>query len=89
MRNVCDFYNFRKFHVHVRVDSVACDSLSFVNTCAVVYENDNDFGETDVILLSTEVSSPVSPSEMIDRNSISHLDREQHCLLYTSDAADE
>jgi len=27
-----------------------------------------DFWETDVIPLSTEVSSPVSPSEMIDRN---------------------
>jgi len=77
LRNVCDFHNFRKFHVHVRVDSVAYDSLSFVNTCAVVYENDNDFGEIDAISLSTGVSSPVSPSEMIDRNSISHLGKEQ------------
>jgi len=41
----------------------------------VVYENDNDFGEIDVIPLSTEVSSPVNPSEMFDRNSISHLGR--------------
>jgi len=53
----------RKFHV--RVESVAYDSLCFVNTCAVVYENDNDFGDIDVIPLSTEVSSPVRPSEMI------------------------
>jgi len=63
LRNVCDCHNFRKFHV--RVESVAYDSLCFVNTCAVVYEN----GEIDVIPLSTEVSSPVSPSEMTDRNS--------------------
>ena len=58
----------RKFQV--RVESVAYDSLCFVNTCAVVYENDNDFGEIDVILLPMEVSSPVRPSETIDRNSI-------------------
>ena len=37
----------RKFHV--RVESVAYDSLCFVNTCAVVYENDNDFGDINVI----------------------------------------
>jgi len=38
----------------------------FVNTCAVVYENDNDFGNIDVITLSTKVSSRVRPSHMID-----------------------
>jgi len=65
----------RKFHV--RVESVAYDSLCFVNTCAVVYENDNDFGDVNVIPLSTKVSSPVRPSEMIDRTSINHLGREQ------------
>ena len=42
----------RKFHV--RVDSVTCDSLDVlesqsVNTCAVVYENDTDFGQLNVI----------------------------------------
>ena len=47
--------------------------MCFVNTCAVVYENDNDFGDIDVIPLSTEVSNPISPSQMIDRASISHL----------------
>jgi len=76
--NLRNFHNFRKFHVPV--ESVPYDSLCFVNTCAVVYENDNDFGEI-VIPLSTEVSSPVSPSEMIDRNSISHLGSEQQAEL--------
>ena len=65
----------RKFHV--RVESVAYDSLCFVNTCAVVYENDNDFGDINVIPLSTKVR----PSEMIDRTSINHLGREQQTEL--------
>ena len=69
----------RKFHV--RVESVAYDSLCFVNTCAVVYENDNDFGYVNVIPLSTKVSSPVRPSEMIDRTSINHLGGKQQTEL--------
>jgi len=64
-------FHANKLHkFHVGVESVAYDSFCFVNTCAVVYENDNDFGEIDVILLPMEVSSPVRPSETIDRNSI-------------------
>ena len=62
--------------------NLAYDSLCFVNTCAVVYKNDNDFGDIDVIPLSTEVSSPVKPSEIIDRASISHLGREQQAELF-------
>ena len=79
LHNVRDFHNFRKFHV--RVESVLYDSSCFVKSCAVMNENDNDFGEIDVIPLSTEVSSPVSPSEMIDMNLISHLGREQQAEL--------
>jgi len=37
--------------------------------------------EIDVIPLSTEVSSPVSPSKMIDQNSTSHLGRQQQAEL--------
>ena len=69
----------RKFHV--RVESVVYDSLCFVNTCAVVYENDNDFGDIDVIPLSTNVGSPVRPSHMTDRTSVNHLGREQQTKL--------
>jgi len=69
----------RKFHV--QVESVAYDSLCFVNTCDVVYENDNDFGDIDVIPLSTKVSDSMSPSQKIDRNSISHLGNEQQTEL--------
>ena len=45
--------HLRKFHV--RVESVVCDSLiedlesKIVNTCAVVYENDTDFGHLSVV----------------------------------------
>jgi len=70
----CHANKLRKFHV--RVESVAYDSLCFVNTCAVVYENDADFGDINVIPLSTEVRDSVSPSQMIDRTSISHLGKE-------------
>ena len=66
---------WRKFHV--RVESVAYDLLCFVNTCAVAYENDADFADINVIPLSTEVCDPLSPSQMIDRTSISHLGKEQ------------
>jgi len=52
LRNCRNFYNFHKSHV--RVESVANDSLCFVYICAVVYENDNDFGEIDVMPLSTK-----------------------------------
>jgi len=47
----------------------------------VVYENDNDFGEIDVMPLSTEMSSLVSLSEMIDKHLVSHLGREQQAEL--------
>ena len=47
----------------------------------MVYENDNDFGDIDVIPLSTKVSDPMSPSQKIDRNSISHLGNEQQTEL--------
>ena len=77
----------RRFHAnklrkfYVRVESVVYDSLSFVNTCAVVYENDSDFGDIDAIPLSTKVSDFMSPSQKIDRNSIRHLGNKQQTEL--------
>jgi len=56
--------------------------LSIGPTCAVVYEIDADFGNMNVIPLSTaEASDAISPSQMIERNSISHLGREQRAEL--------
>jgi len=79
VRSFRNFHDFCKFHV--RVESVVYDSLCLVNTCAVVYENDNDFGDIDVKPLSTKVSSPVRPSHMIDRTSVNHLGRKQQAEL--------
>ena len=68
----------RKFHVHV--DSVTCDCLideletKAVNTCAVVYENDQDFGHLSVIPSTlNQPNSVVLPSQKIDRTTIAHL----------------
>ena len=52
-----------------------------MNTCAVVYENDDDFGDIDVKPLPTETCNPVSPSQMIDQNAVSHFRREQQAEL--------
>jgi len=76
----------RKFHV--RVDSVTCNSLvddlesKSINTCAVVYENDTDFGQLKVIPSTlSQPSTVVLPSEKIDPASISHLSRDQQLEL--------
>jgi len=76
----------RKFHV--RVDSVTCDSLvddlesKSVNTCAVLYENDTDFGQLNVIRSTlSQPSTVVMPSDKIDLASISHLSRDQQLEL--------
>ena len=61
--------------------SVVYDLLCRVNTCAVARECESHFGDIDVIQLSTEVSSPVRPSEMIDRASVRDLGREQQAKL--------
>jgi len=72
----------------VRVDSVTCDSLvddlesKSVNTCAVVYENDTDFGQLNVIPSTlSQPSTVVLSSEKIDPASISHLSRNQQLEL--------
>jgi len=59
----------RKFHA--RVDSVTCDSFDLetrsVNTCAITYESDTDFGQLSTI--HSTLSQPKSillPSQKID-----------------------
>ena len=72
----------------MRVDSVTCDTLvdvpesKSVNTCAVIYENDTDFGQLNVIPSTlSQPSTVVLPSEKIDPASISHLSRDQQLEL--------
>jgi len=79
----CHFHANKLRKLHVRVDSVTYDSLvddlesKSVNTCAVVYENDTDFGQLHVIPLTlSQPSTVVLPSEKIDPASLSHLSRD-------------
>jgi len=68
----------RKFHVHV--DSVTCDSLnddletSSMNTCAITYESDTDFGQLSTIPSTLSQSKSILLlSQKIDPESISYL----------------
>ena len=64
-----------------QVESVLHDLSCSVNTCAVVFESGIDLDRSAVITLSTEVSDPINPGEMIGRNSVSRLGREQQAKL--------
>ena len=73
----------------MRVESVICDSLIeelepiTVNSCAVVYENDEDFGQLSMILLcghSANLNEPL-PSAKIDQESLEHLTESQKLVV--------
>ena len=84
-------HHFHANHVrnfHVRVESVVCDSLiedlesKTVNTSAVVYKNDTDFGHLSVVPSTlTPPSSFELPSKKIDPATINHLNPEQQTEL--------
>jgi hypothetical protein len=78
----------KKFHV--RVDEVVCDSVSICvktsddivcNTCAIIYEKDDDFGGVDVVeippVLEDSRQNELLPSQKIDHMTLSHLSRRQ------------
>ena len=72
----------------MRVDSVTCDSFvsdlesKAVNTCAIVYGDDTDFGKLDVIpSMLSQPSTVVLPNEKIDPAAISNLSRDQQLQL--------
>lgn len=76
----------RKFHV--RIDSVKSTSLiddlesKSVNTCAIVYHSDKQFGDLSVV--PSTVSQPgfiELPSQKIDKATIAHLTPEQQTEL--------
>jgi len=75
---------------HIAVDEIVCDTVSAghaqtrINHCAVIYDDDQDFGEIDVIEANQKVSNDngkpqveTMPSQMIDMNLLSHLTKEQ------------
>ena len=76
----------RKFYV--RVDLVTYDSFVSdlesvsVNTCAIVYDHDAEFGDLNVIPSTlVQPSTIVLPSMKIDPATISHLNRDQQSEL--------
>jgi len=59
-----------------------------INRCAVIYDDDQDFGEIDVIDANQKVNNDngktrveTMPSQMIDLNFLSHLTKEQQSKL--------
>ena len=79
---------------HIAVDEIVCDTVSAghaqtrINHCAVIYDDDQDFGEIDVIDANQKVNNDngktrveTMPSQMIDLNFLSHLTKEQQSKL--------
>jgi len=86
----------RKYHIVV--DEIVCDTVSAghaqtrINHCAVIFDEDHDFGEIDVIDTSGKcetnddtdsgkIQVETLPSQKIDINSLSHLTEEQQTKL--------
>jgi len=75
----------RKFHT--RTQAVTCDTellISFcdVNACALISDQDENFGDIHVVDLSSKDSVPEPlPSQMIERQCLSHLSAEQQAEL--------
>ena len=81
--------------LHLRVESVVYDASVFddpavsdgpsvnpINSCAVIYDEDQDFGDIQSIPLDLNPSQPHElPSQKVDLESISHLSRLQQTEL--------
>jgi hypothetical protein len=73
----------RKFHM--RVNEVCCDSfavgvnpeLSYINSCAVIHEEDSDFGDIPTFDSGSKQGAKQLPSQLIDRDTLSHLSEKQ------------
>jgi len=74
--------------IHIQVNDVICDTVTTgheqtrINHCAVIYDEDSDFGSVDVIIDTDQYQQPeLSPSQRIDSNTLSHLSAEQRTKL--------
>jgi len=76
----------RKYHI--QDNEVICDTVTTgheqtrVNHCAVIYDDDSDFGSVDVIDTDQYQQPELLPSQRIDLNSLSHLTVEQRTKLF-------
>jgi len=84
-RRIIHANHLRKFHT--RIQAVTCDaqeliSLCDVNTCALIGDQDEGFGDIQVMDGSMKDSaSELLPSQVIRRDSLSHLSAEQQAEL--------
>ena len=76
----------RKYHI--QDNEVICDTVTTgheqtrVNHCAVIYDDDSDFGSVDVIDTDQYQQPELLPSQRIDLNTLSHLTVEQRTKLF-------
>ena len=77
----------RKYHI--QINEVMCDTVTTgheqtkINHCAVIYDDDSDFGSVDVIDTDQFQQRELLPSQRIDLNTLSHLSVEQRTKLLT------
>ena len=75
----------RKYHI--QIDEATCDTATTghentkINHCAVIYDDDRDFGSVDVIDTDQFQQPELLPSQRIDLMTLSHLSVEQRTKL--------
>ena len=73
---------------HIQVNEVIRDTVTTgqeqtrINHCAVIYDDDSDFGSVDVIINNDQYQqTELLPSQRIDFNTLSRLSPEQRTKL--------
>jgi len=75
----------RKYHI--QIDEAMCDTVTTscentkMNHCAVIYDDDSDFGSADVIDTDQFQQPELLPSQRIDLTTLLHLSVEQRTKL--------
>jgi len=72
---------------HIQIDEATCDTVTTghentkLNHCAVIYDDDRDFGSVDVIDTDQFQQPKLLPSQRIDLTTLLHLSVEQRTKL--------
>jgi len=72
---------------HIQIDEATCDTVTTghestkINHCAVICDNDRNFGSVDVIDTDQFQKSELVPSQRVDLTTLSHLSVEQRTKL--------
>ena len=86
-RRIIHANHLRMFHV--KTQSVKYDSQLLthdydkcgVNSCALINDNDTDFGEIHAFESADDQNTPKLPSQLIDHSTLAHLSMEQQSKL--------